>query len=728
MADAAIRFEDVSQHGRESQRPADEVVRTTCRFCLVRCGMRVYREGGAVVKIDGDPDHPLSKGFLCVKGRASLDIAHSPHRLSQPLRRAGERGSGQWTPVSWNEALDDIAARLREIIQRHGGRAISTQSLPPKDAFVYDLFAKLVGATVFKHDSHQCFTPQIIADRLTFGRLATYPSFDDENLADARCVVAWGVNFHATNPSKGVWVEAARKRGADVIVMDPRPILAARRASLWLRVRPGTDAILALGMLHVILTEGLFDAAFVRQWTHGFDQLRDHVRPYTSEHVSQVTWVPAEDIVAAARMYARAKPAALFTFIGTIMGGNCIDTVRALGLLVAVTGNVDVRGGNRLHLPPPIRIGRYGDLRSETLLGAEKFPLFSGPEAMVTPYAHPAHVIKAMLEGDPYPIRALWTDCNPVVAVENTGTIVAALKKLDLLVVSELFMTPTAHLADYVLPITMHLESDAITEYSGLPYVSARQKAMDPRGEAREEGEAVLEVLRRMGYADQLPADSHRGLLDYRLQPAGVDFDEFARRVVVRGQDVERKYERGLLRRDGQPGFDTPTGKIELFSTVLERYGYRPLPVHQEPYSNIRDPEELAREYPLIMISGTRSIHFYSTMGLEVERLRRTHPDPLLELSPECAELHGIQNGDWVWIESPWSSRRVRRKARVTAGMHERVVNAEGLWYLPGEDPVESALAVGANTLTLLSDAFDPVVGGSMARCVPCRIGRIESD
>jgi anaerobic selenocysteine-containing dehydrogenase len=695
---------------------------------------RLHNQPCEVTRVAGDREHPLSKGYLCVKGKASLDLTLSEKRVVHPLKRVGERGSGQWQRVSWDDALDDIAQRFNAIIDAHGARAVSVQALPPKEYFAYDIFCDAIGSpTFFKHDSHQCFTPQLMSDVLTYGNLFTYPSFI--NVEDAEVILLWGVNLAETNGSKGQRVrDAQRKRGAKTIVVDPRPVKAAADADLWLRVRPGTDAALALGMINVMIEENLYDADFVAEWTEGFEDLKARAALYPPERVAEISWVPADDIRQAARMFATASNSALYTFIGATMGGNSIATLRLMGFLPALTGRIDTAGNNGFLAPIKVRMPSYYSSNEShegrnltDQLSADRFPLLAGPDAITTAYPHPRQVIDAMLTGEPYPVRALWTDCNPVVGLEDSYTTVEALKSLDLLIVSDMFESPTAHLADYILPITTHLESNAITEYSGLNMISARVRAMEPRGEAREEGEIVLDVLKRMGYADKLPVKSYRDLLDYRLASLDIDFDAFAKLHDYVGTDEPQKYRSGKMRADAKPGFNTKSGKIEFRSSTLAAHGYDPLPDFVEPpYSPTATPE-LAQEYPLILVSGTRSVEFYSTLGIEVPRLRKRRPWPVLEMAPETAADYGIDDGDWIEIAAPTTERTIKRRIALLPGMHPRVVNAEGLWYMPGcEDLVEGALEVGANVLTPLTDEVDPVIGGSIARCLLAKVRKLE--
>ncbi len=710
-----------------------ETVRTTCRLCLVRCGMLVETEGGKVTRITGDREHPLSQGYLCVKGKLSADLAFSPKRVIYPQKRVGERGSGRWQRVGWDEALDDIAQRLTAIIDAYGAPAVAVEALPPKEYFVYDLFCDAIGTpTFFKHDSHQCFTPQLISDVLTFGNLITYVGFS--TLAESDVIMLWGVNLPETGGSKHLRVRDAQRHGARTIVVDPRPTKSAREAALWLRIRPGTDAALALGMINQIIANGWYDKDFIAQWTVGFEQLAARAAAYTPERVAEITWIPAGDICKAAQMFATARASAMYTFIGATMGGNAISTLRLMGFLPALTGRIDQPGNNRFLLPTAVRMpSYYGSSKGSGIrrnldqqISADRLPLLAGPEAITAPYPHPRHVIDAILTGKPYPVRALWTDCNPLVALEDTHTILKALKSLDLLVVSDMFESPTAHLADYILPVTNHLESDGIVEYSGLNLIACRTRAMEPLGEAREEAEPVLEVLQRMGYGELLPVRNYRELLDYRLGPLGINFDEFRQKGVVIREDEPVKYRNGKLRRDGRPGFNTPSGKIEFASSTLARYGYDPIPDFREPIFSPASNPGLAAEYPLVLITGTRSIEYYSTLGIEIPRLRKRRPWPVVEMSAETAREYGLEEGEWVLVEAPTTDKAIKRRVAILDGMHPRVVNAEGLWYMPGSDLVEGVLEAGANVLTPLRDDVDPVIGGSTARALLCRLRKIE--
>ncbi len=705
---------------------------TTCRFCLVRCGMDIEVENGKIKRLVGNKNHPLSQGYLCVKGKASVDVTLSPKRVIYPQRRKGERGSREWERVSWDEALNDIAERIARVIEKDGAPAVSVQALPPKEYFAYDIFCEMIGSpTFFKHDSHQCFTPQLMSDTLTYGNLLTYPAY--LSVMDSDVIMLWGINLSETNGSKHQRVMDAQRKGARTIVIDPRPTESARKAYIWLRVRPGTDDALALGLIHVMISENLHNQAFIDEWTVGFDELRKRAEAYTPERVAEICWLEADDIRAAARLFGQAEHAALYTFIGATMGGNAISAIRLLGFLPALRGKLDEPGENGFNPPTGVRMpGYYGDSlgiasnRDYTnQLSADRCPLLAGPNAITAPYPHPRQVIDAMLTDQPHPVRVLWTNCNPVVGLEDTELTISALKKLDLLIVSDIFVSPTAQLADYILPVTTHLESNAIAEYAGINMIAARSKVVEPRGEARDEAEVVLDVLRRLGYEDRLPAKNNDDMLDFRLTPLNMTFAEFAEMGSYESPNEPLKFKSGKQRKDGKPGFNTPSGKVEFTSGKLEQFGYDPLPNFQEPAYSPNSAE--AADYPLVLISGTRSIEYYSTMGIEVPRLRKRRPWPTVEMASETAEEYGLVEEDWVWIEAPTTTRRIKRKVAILKGMHPRVINAEGLWYMPEtDDLIEAVYEVGANVLTALRDDVDPVCGGSIARCLICRIEKID--
>lgn len=706
------------------------VVRTTCRNCIFDCGVLAHVRNGNVVKVAGDPNHPITKGYICPKGVAITAIQNHPERLRYPLKRIGARGEGKWQRISWDETLTSIAETLLGIMGQHGPTSILVSGLIPRPNLpYYTLESALNTPGNFVHDVHICFKPQAIADLSTYGGVLTWAHALNHDLSNTNCVMIWGFNPTDTYPAFDSNALRVKNRGGKLIVVDPRSIPLVAKADVWLQVRPGSDGALALGMLNVIINEELYDKQFVRDWCVGFDQLKERVQQYDPITVAKITWVPKEKIVEAARIYAINKPAVLASCCGVLQAPNAVQTARALALLIAVTGNVDRKGSNGFADHSPILFAE--DLHNlmrpapeifRKQLGAEEYPLMSGPESYLKMAGSHA-ALNAMLTGKPYPIKALLTNNNLLCAVEDSKRVLEALMKLDLLVFSDLFLTPTAEFADYVLPSTTYLETDAVSEYTR--GIAARQKAVEPLAECRDQNEFVFDLLRKMSIDHPLHVKSHRELLDYGLKKVGITFEELKQKGYLVIPQTDKKYEKGLLQPGGKTGFNTTSGKCELYSSRFEKYGYDPLPFYKEPFESPYSSPELAKEFPLILITGTRSIEYYGIFGMIVPQLRRIHPDPLVEINPRTAEQLGITEGDWVWIKTQNKKGRVRRKAHLTVGIHPNVVNVEGLWWLPErKNQDERIWEANANVLTSLRDDCDPVCGGSYARCLLCEVSK----
>jgi anaerobic selenocysteine-containing dehydrogenase len=704
-------------------------VKTTCRICLCYCGIVAKRKNNKI-ELQGDPCHPLSKGFLCVKGRSALQIATSPKRLLHPLVRKGNRGSGRWKRISWDKAIRAISQELGSIIKSYGPEAVTVNCLPPKDFMIWEAFAKAIGTpNFFKHNLHQCFTPQILADYVTFGDLITYLNLSHEDASHVGTIVLWGVNPTATSPSKGAVIEGARKN-AKLIVVDPRPIPLAKRADLWLRVRPGSDCALALGMLNYMIGKKLYDENFVKNWVFGFDKLCERVRHYPLSRVSEITWVKEDDIKKAVDIMVSHKPTAIYTFLGLAMNGNGFNTYRAIGLIIALLGCIDMRGGNMIKHPPPVvrrgfeggEIFRLPEQLLAKQLSAESYPFLSGKKAL-TPFPHPWDVISAMSTGKPYPVKALITGCNPLASLEDGREVLKALMNLDLLVVLELFMTPTAEYADFVLPVTTFLEADGVSYYTGMNFVAARNKCIEPLGEAKDEVEILLSILKRMRLDEKLPFKTKEEYLDFLLKPEGITFRELSDKNYILEPYEERKHEKGLLRKDRNVGFNTSTGKVEVMSKILASFGYDPLPDYKEPPRSPYSTPHLFEKYPYILVTGARNIANFNGLGLQVKKLRQVHPYPTVEISPNVAKSHGLKEGDWVYIEVPGFVDKVKMRTCVTEGLDDRVVCAEALWYLPEQIEQEKRIwGSNINAVTPKDTSNDAVLGTSTARALLCNI------
>ncbi|HLA80503.1 MAG TPA: molybdopterin-dependent oxidoreductase, partial [Thermoleophilia bacterium] len=520
----------------------DRVVRTVCQASHSECGVLIRIRDGVVDSISGDPDHPFTKGYVCVKAKAQPQLLYHPDRVKHPIKRVGDRGSGQWERVSWDEALDGIAAALTDVKGNYGTESIGAlHGTGPRSSYASTtLLAHALGSpNVVSTDWHICAVPTILAETATFGQSVMLEVGPDYQAAE--CIVVWGGNPLNSHPPRGRDILDAKRRGAKLIVVDPRRTRLAKLADLWLQVRPGTDVALALGMIHTIIQEGLYEAGFVEKWCDGFEALKDHVAAFAPEKVAATTWVDAGQIREAARLYATTRPAAFHHRVGVEQNVNSVQTDRAFGILIALTGNLDVEGGNLLSRKPEGYAtdaeiyGQRGDKFrlardvEEKRLGANQYPLVAGSAPTGTPkFAHAALAVEAMLTGAPYPLRALFCAGGNPLNIQDARRVWDGLKSLDLLVVADFFMTPVAELADYVLPVTTWLERDESCDFKYMDCIAARQKAVDPPPECRDDLQIAIDLVKRIPWADRrfLPWDNVAEFNDFRVSGIGVTFED----------------------------------------------------------------------------------------------------------------------------------------------------------------------------------------------------------
>lgn len=692
----------------------DSVVRSHCRNCHGGCGVLVYVKDGKIAKIAGDPDCPINHGTLCSKGLASTQLVYHPDRLTYPLKRKGPKGSGQWQRISWDEALEAIAERILAYKEQFGAESIvfGYGTGRENEAVIYRI-ANLLGSPNVLTAGHFCYGPRIATSILTCG---TNPIVDYEN--HPQCLILWGNNVVISNPDcyKGEPFSVALEAGAKLIVVDPRLTRAAARADLWLPLRPGTDTALALGMAWVIIHEGLYDQAFVENYGHGWEAFVQRVNEYPLERVERITGVSQEKIRQAARLFATTKPAAIQWGVAIEQQNTCADNNRILMCLMGMTGNIDRPGGQVLFKSPPIhnvgKFGAHGQLPPEQAakrLGGERFRL-AGRFAIIQPKA----VWDAILTEEPYPVKMLFfISSNPVITRAKAREVYQALEKVDFMAVSDFFMTPTAELADIVLPAATWLEMDYIGDFWKRHGRLLPRRKVVQIGECRSDHEMLNDLAKRIG---QGPFwwESFEGGLDTILKPMGLTWQEFKKMDCLRGELKYEKYK--------ESGFSTPTRKFEFYCTTLEKMGYDPLPQYREPPESPVSTPELFAEYPYILITGARQPGFFHTENRQVPWLRELHPDPMVEIHPETAAKEGIEEGDWVTIES--LRGRVRQRAKFFAGMDPRIVSAQHGWWFPEKkDPGHGWEESNINILTDNAyETMDPAMGATSIRTLLCRI------
>jgi anaerobic selenocysteine-containing dehydrogenase len=702
--------------------PPTTVLKSVCRSCHGGCGVLMHVQDGVLVKVQGDPDSPLNHGRLCPIGTVTTDLVYHPNRLKYPMRRLGERGSGRWERITWDEALDEISEKVLAIRAESGPESIAMGTGTGRHHIRWvSRFGHALGTPNWCEPGFaQCFHPRVNTTILTLGDL---PVCDYTGDVAPKCIMFWGHNPLNSGPDGETRfsVREALAHDPDIIVVDPRETELAKRAKIWLRVRPGADDALALAMLHVIIGERLYDEPFVRQWTHGFEQLAECVKQYTPEWAEPITWVPADQIRAAARLFAQAKPGMLEWGCAIEHTPKCIQTIRATSMLPVLTGNIDVPGGWVFGMHG---LGRFPSLienltpeASAKRLGADRFKLLGGAGADL-PAAHIPTLVQAMRDGIPYRVRAfLVFGNNTLTTFANASTAYEALMKLDFMVCADLFMTPTAELADIVLPAASWPE---INQIAGLPTIAANvvlanQKAVRTH-ECKSDEEIFVELARRM----KLPVGTEpvEEVLDQQLAAGGlgVTFDELKQRGFVNIPMKYRKFEKN--------GFRTPTGKIELYSTRLEEFGYAPLPYYVEaPETPISAPE-VAKDFPLVLTTGGRISHFFNSEHRQIDKLRKAHRDPVCEIHPETAAKYGIVHGGWMWIET--RRGRIKQKVKVTTGIDPRVISAQHAWWFPEKGaPDYGVWESNVNLLTDNSPPFDPAMGTYQLRALLCRVAPV---
>ena len=691
----------------------EKVIKSTCGLCAIGCGILAYIEDNKVVKVEGDPDNPLSKGVLCPKGLASLEYLYHPDRLRHPLKRVGERGEGKWQRISWDEALDLIANQLARIKDLFGPESVAFISGAAKglqESYLARL-ANAFGSPNIVWQGHVCFLPRALASRITYGFYAV-PDYD----YPPACIVVWGKNMAETLHHAYQRAIRAIEGGAKLIVIDPRRIDLASRADLWLQPRPGSDLALALGMINVIINEGLYDETFVDKWTVGFDLLSDHVRIYSPERIEEITWVPADKIRQAARLYAQVRPACIQWGNAIDHGVNSFQAARAICILRAITGNLGVPGGEAEPLTLPLVGRRSPELELWEKMPMEKWRRRIEASLKLLPlirYVQPQSIVRAIIEETPYPIRAAYIQgANPLLSYSKAQRTFEALKKLDFLAVADFFMTPTAALADVVLPAATYLEFDSIvTPPYSYPVISVQQK-LTRVGECRSDYEILSDIGRRLGLGEYF-WESEKECLDAVLKPAGLSFDEFRRVAIIPGSKQYRGYEEG--------GFKTPSGKVEIYSKQLEDWGFAPLPTYSEPPETPHSEPESAREYPLLLITW-KSGPFRHSGGRQITTLRGMHPEPVAEIHPQTAQDLGIAEGDWICIET--RRGRIRQKARLTDAIDPRVVGVDYAWWFPERGPGELYGWAESNVNLLTDDQppYNQEMGSTNLRGILCKV------
>jgi anaerobic selenocysteine-containing dehydrogenase len=675
-----------------------KIVKSICPMCLKCCGLDAHVKNGELVKVTAMKEHPFNR--LCVKAGATIDWLYSKERITHPLKKAHQG----WEEISWDEAFEAIAAKLEGIKKNYGAKALVVNLGNPfignHVPMVAKRFCSLYGTPNYTSGASVCFAAKGIGHGLSLSSrmLPLFPSF-----TNTRCVIVWGTNPEQCDVNQARDISLARRQGAKLVVIDPRKIPLAEEADIYAQIRPGTDGALALGLLNVIVGEELYDKEFVENWTAGFDKLREHIIRYSPEVIERITWVPAETTRQIARTYSASIPATITQGVSLDHCTSGVETSRAISILIAITGNLDARGGNTYSSPlkqASLRI--KGNVSLDEAIGV-RYPIFGKFTSETTSMPVPDAVVTER----PYPVKALIIQgSNPVLTWPNAKKVIDAFKKLDLLVVSDLFMTETAKFADIFLPAATFFEEEMLKDYTmnGLPLIALGNKAVELQGNCLEDWKIWAELGKKMGYASYFPWQSADELFNTLLEPTGITLDQLKRKpggIVFHELGQKDYLKRGLA---------TLSGKVEIFSQIMADHGYNPPPTFTNPAENLISQPALEDEYPFLLISGTRVGAYTHSRFRNIKRLRKLAPEPLAEINSNRAKEMGIGNDDMVLIESP--EGRIKLKAKLTQDIHTDVVSIQHGWK-----------EANANILTS-DEVRDPISAYPVLKAAVCRVAK----
>ena len=783
-----------------------------CALCISRCGSIAVVEDGRFVALEPDPTHPTGKA-LCAKGKAAPELVYHPDRLLYPMKRTRPKGDPDpgWQRISWDEALDLTAARLRQLADDHGPESVVFSLVSPSTSASVDSMAwverlrRAFGSPNLSVSMELCGWGRFLATQYTYG--AAVPGNYMPDIEHAGCILFWGYNPSAARLAHAVSTLEALDHGAKLIVVDPRRAGLAGRADHWLRVRPGADGALALAIADVMIEHGWYDRDFIRDWTDGpllvredsgrrlterdlsttgsaqryvawskelqcpvvydpadgryggdagqlalfgefaietteglvacrpaFDLAAAACSENSLDEIEAICGVGREQIEGAAKMLWESRPVAYYAWSGVEQQTNATQIARAIAQLHALTGSFDVRGGNVLFASVPSENVNGDALISQEqrarALGLSERPL--GPSRWQ--HVTTDEIYTGILEQNPHAVKGLvGFGANLLLSHADGHRGRDALTALDFYVHADLFMSPTAELADVVLPVASAFEREALKigfeiSEDAQSLVQLRKPVVDPRGEARSDTEIIFDLACRLGLGEHFWDGDIDKAYRHQLGPSGISLETLRETPEGVRVPIQTEYRKYAEEQNGIPsGFGTRTRKIEFYSETLLEHGYSPLPAYEEPLVSHRSRPDLAKRYPLVLTCAKSSL-FCESQHRALPSLRRLAPDPEIELHPQAAERRGIAAGEWVRIETPDGS--VRARAKLNRSLAPGVVCGEHGWWqacpeldIPGYDAFSPE---GANlNLIIGNDAIDPVSGSVPHRAYVCEIHRI---
>lgn len=709
----------------EAAATGEKVVPTFCGMCgpAANCGIYAFTKNGKFTKVAGMKESPVNKGGLCPKAHAAQQWVYSPDRLMKPLKRVGAKGEGKFTPITYDEALNIIAGKLKEQKSKYGPETLGMLSPARRDYSEY-MYRFLIahGSPNYGH-SGICVMQRIFTFSYTLGAM---PVPDYKN---ADVILIWGKQPIYQGPAQDGPRDllAAKKRGAKLIAIKPTVEPDVGLSDMWVPLRPGTDAAFGLGMLNVVVNENLIDQEFVDRWCHGYEQLKAHLQQYTPAWAEKISGVPAEQIKEVARLYAKTKKATIDLGNGVEHSPSCNDAIRCMAILVAITGHLDRPGGN-LYGPPPNNMPRLKSVHLkerytkewvDKLVGPE-FPRPFQPSVEGTASAY-YRMFDSVLTQKPYPMRTIIAPgSQATVSTRGTKRIIEALEKLDFYVVADTHRTADMPWADVVIPLATPYEIDHPFQVRG-NFIMARNKVIKPVNGGPSMQQFLADLAVKMGYGADYWNGSMTACQNYQLENFKMTIDELRAKptgiVYEMGQRKFEKYEQFLNMKAPRIGGGPylPQGKVAIYNTQFEEAGYTPMPVWREPAESPTGTPELLAKYPLFMSDYHTSVNYTAGWQRNLPYLREQVPEPTLHIHPDEAAKRGIKNGDWIIVESPHAWLRV--KAELWPGTRpDTVMMLHGWWQGCKELGMKDYRLTdgGANSNVMYSTdpdkVFDPLV------------------
>ena len=680
--------------------------------CHDGCGVVVYTdaETGKFHHVEGDEESPYYQGRLCARCIALKEAVYHPDRLLYPMKRdPKDRGKAdKWERISWDEAYDMVFDKFNQIKAESGGKSVvfhlgTGRGTAPYMTRLQYAFGSVQYAYMLSGNS--CYVPRVGASNVLMGTYTVpdcsqnhWDRYEHPGWVAPKNIFIWGNNPLKSNAdgNLGHWMVDCMKRGSKLVVIDPKLTWLAARADLWLQIRCGTDSALALAMGKYIVENDLYDHEFVESWCYGFEQYYEATKEWTLEKAEEITWIPAAKIKRAAEMMAE-KPSAVQWGLALDMTMECLAGSAAVIDLWSITGQIDIPGGMvTVHQPfniqtwnPPDPAECLTQEEQDQRIGGRDFPALKYSGVVLT---QADMTVDQMLTSRPYKIRANWIQStNPLscTAQEPDTRMERAYLNAEFNVYVDMFMTPTCQACcDLVLPVCMYPERDGIR--SIYFHVQTTNQACKPLGESKSDMEICWELGRR--WNDQLwPGETLQEFFTFTMKETGMTFEEARAENWIYPEYHYEKFRTGEQRPDGKLGFNTPTGRVELYSTLFGLWGQKPVPHYAEPpYSPNQVPARFDKdaylaEYPLIMTTGARHYASFHSEHRQIPHLRALNPDPCFEIHPDTAAELGIKDGDWCWIENHLG--RIQEKAILTMALDPSTVSLDHAWWFPEADP-----------------------------------------